>query len=541
VKRIVSQNEEGSQTLRSLKSLFYDLQCSNFSVSSEEFVESLKRKDPALKSYDPVSFIKKIIKILTDEDESLAQCFTGKVERLGQNFNKNSSNNEKFSEIVLNLDDSGNLIESLKKYFYKPQEKSSFLKFLTFPTVLVFLVSQNFSQSFESFPEIDFQEFYSTSQKYSLACQILEIREKSGSKFVLFTRNCNNCHKFDNERVSPVLPEVLFTLNRGGKVEKLKVTDTGILRSFIETKRNVKILIYVKTENENSAFSVVSKTGQNLPLLLDKEVMTEVHLIGLDMILGWKGPGVLHPIVSPMFQSCSLKLVMPKGFRGKDLRSELSSHILDDYRLWTFTPGSKNWELKELKLNDLVSSDRAVFIEVILQRQIFTQVLNHWTFVFSLDNSTKSSFENDLTDENLEMLTPSSAKAIVFLKWYDWNEGDPTLTLFKMVTLTSTSNMSQIRQDLLTSWKGSSEGASKMVLHLEKCKVTEYKNKENFLHVYTYRADENYELTISKRGNFGVRHVIIDNGDAFIGESPPENPSASYLDAKKYISTFFSS
>ena len=79
-----------------------------------------------------------------------------------------------------------------------------------------------------------------------------------------------------------------------------------------------------------------------------------------------------------------------------------------------------------------------------------------------------------------------------------------------------------------------------MMLHLEKCKVSEYKNKEIFLHVYSYRPGENYELTISKRGNFGVRHVIIDNGDAFIGESPPEDPDFGYMDAKKYISTFFS-
>ena len=95
--------------------------------------------------------------------------------------------------------------------------------------------------------------------------------------------------------------------------------------------------------------------------------------------------------------------------------------------------------------------------------------------------------------------------------------------------------MSQIRKDLYEHRMPSSENLSKMVLHLEKCKITDTKNKEQICNIHTYKLEDNYELTISKRGTFGVRHVIIDNGDAFIGEIPLENPD--YIDAKKYITS----
>ena len=231
-------------------------------------------------------------------------------------------------------------------------------------------------------------------------------------------------------------------------------------------------------------------------------------------------------------------MTIPKYFKGKDLRAELTSHIVGDFRLWTFTPGYKNWEFKELKLNDLLETElknKALFIDVEDNKNVFKLVNNSWEFEKTLEISTESSQDTEIIDECIELQTPSHAKAIVVYKWYDWNNGDPKLTLFKLVTLTSTANMSQIRKDLYEHRMPSSENLSKMVLHLEKCKITDTKNKEQICNIHTYKLEDNYELTISKRGTFGVRHVIIDNGDAFIGEIPLENPD--YIDAKKYITS----
>ena len=543
--------------LAKLKSLFYELQCSNFPACPKEFVTRLGlAAGREMKSRaDWKSCVKEVIRgVVAGDLQDVLACFVGKAESSDESYRTG----QELSEVVIDGENFRNVYECIKETLFKSKSasgsKGEIRKLLALPVILLIFLPEN--QEFEYFPELDLQELSSSQkpEKYSLLSQITPIHTSSGPSFVNYISLPSGLYRFSNEQVTAISPKLHSSLSCSLQTSKFSMSESGLTSTLVRNPFSASLLIYSKsihpTESIHSNhpnYSITSNTSllHSIPRPIS-DLLTGIHLVGLEMILGYEGPGVLScPSSVSVSASASassqyFQIFIGKGLKGRDLRNELSNHIPDDYRLWTFAPGIKNWELKELKLNDHLPPDRSVFLEVILQKPVFALTGASWNFIYQFDNSTKASFENDLTDENLEMLTPSSAKAIVFYKWYDWNNGNPKLTLFKMVTLTSTSNMLQIRQDLMSSWKGANVSSAKMMLHLEKCKVTEYKNKENFLHVYSYRPGENYELTISKRGNFGVRHVIIDNGDAFIGESPPEDPDFGYMDAKKYISTFFS-
>ena len=528
--------------LAGLKALFCELQTSDEAVSPQELVRrlGLEKVGEVKGRAGRKMVVERIIRGIIDEgDEKVANCFVGKLQDVGE---------LESSDVVFDGESFTNVYDCIQELLLKQKSSAGYKdlieetkrKFLTLPDILIIALPEG--HQFEYFPIINLPELspLAHNETYFLISQISEIQTKSRSTSAACISLPSSCTLFLNEKVTPINPKLFSCFSSDPLSSKPSMCESGLSSTAIQNPFKAHFLIYSKQVPQRSPRSSILLKSKPNPV---SQILAGVHLVGLEMVLGYEGPGFLsNPPLhtnSPTHPSQPFQLHIAKGLKGRDLRSELSRHIPDDYRLWTFTPGIKNWELRELKLNDQLAPDRSVFIEVILQKPIFVLKDLKWNFLHLFENSAKASLESDLADENLEMLTPSSAKAIVFYKWYDWNNGSPKLTLFKMVTLTSTSNMSQIRQDLISSWTGHNESHARLVLHLEKCKVTEYKNKENFLHVYSYRPGENYELTISKRGNFGVRHVIIDNGDAFIGENPPKDLDSGYMDAKKYMSTFF--
>lgn len=556
-----------NQVLQALKALFYNLNCSNFAVDPTQFIKSLNlNRDRAYlpgNQLDCLYVVEEILKNLTKSEKIekiFLPMFSGIVKKKVEYNNSKflTESNENFTEIYLSTRNCANIYECFDKLVRETVtsnlekgevgliEKKT-LKFLSLPSILILVLDPICgSQGFKCEYELELEKFMETklTQKFQLFGQI--INNGTSSKYQVCLSLENIFLRFENDLISSHLAKT-FISYFPHEVQNFEMQETGLIKTSTPNPLSPKVLVYIKSDQLSTIFedfqlnSIIPPTKSFIysPKNPEQNQIVEIRIVGLETILGWSGPGVLPQTSNDTFFQYSLQLPISKKTKGRDLRSELSSHISEDYRLWAFTPGGKNWEFKELKLNDSAFLDpqKAIFIEVIMQKPIFYNNNTQWNFIYNFDTSTKASFENDLTDENLEMLTPSSAKAIVFYKWYDWNKGKPNLTLFKMVTLTSTSNMSQIRQDLING-REDLKSSSKMLLHLEKSKILEYKNKESFSNVYSYRTDENYELTISKRGNFGVRHVIIDNGDVFIGESQPHPLPADYVDARKYILSF---
>ena len=418
---------------------------------------------------------------------------------------------------------------------------------------------------FEFYEEIDLARYVEGGGtcRYLLFSILVHTGTAAGGHYFAYIspKLDGNWYKFNDDSVDKAVSSQAFEANFGGEIVSLEVSEAEVLKETIsKSDRSAYMLVYIHAASVASVLVDVTTVPQQLHDIYEAEIKRktledqeklkksssfDINLLSRDMIIGWDKPGITPPegslYLTPSFSASPLKyrLNIPKYYKGKDLRAYLASHIMGDYRLWTFTPGYRNWEFKELKLNDSLEAElshKALFIDVEDDRAIFKRDHLEWTFENTREVPTDSSQDTEIIDECFDLQTPSHAKAIVAYKWYDWNNGKPKLTLFKLATLTSTASMSQIRSDLCTHWHKSSENLPKMILHLEKCKVTHTKNKEQVTHIHTYKLEDNYELTISKRGSFGVRHVMIDNGDVFIGEVPPDVQPENYIDAKKYIS-----
>ncbi|OMJ83994.1 hypothetical protein SteCoe_14980 [Stentor coeruleus] len=523
-----------------------------------------------------------------------SKIFMGKIQNLilCKDIDVKSTRIESFSELQLNVKGCKDIYESLDKYIeaevligenqydagvFGKQDAQKLVSFESLPSVLQLQLKrfeytphnesmQKINDRFEFYEEIDLSKYIDSKDPhiYRLFSILVHTGSITGGHYYAYiSPNLdNNWYKFNDVSVDQALPSQALEANYGGETIEFEVGDIEKLSEYsINSDRSAYMLVYINMAKKDSVLEDIGQVPLHMSIVVESEKKRkaeeekhkaemnqkiEISLVAADMILGWDKPGIsppdnpLYPGVS--FSKSSInryKMKIPKHFRGRDLRISLSSHIQGEYRLWIFTPGYRNWEFKELKLSDVLEQElknKALFIDVENEKSIFRLENTSWKFVNTIDLSTESSQETEMIEELMELQTPSHAKAIVVFKWYDWNWGNPKLTLFKIVTLTSTANMSQIKSSLYESWNGKlPESTCNMILYLEKCKIADLKNKDilNNIHVYKYR--DNYELTISKRGTFGVRHVMVDNGDSFVGEIPPENPPENYMDAKKYI------
>ena len=524
-----------------------------------------------------------------------AKMFLGKMKNVIKciNVDFQSYRVENFSELQLNVKGCKDIYESLDKYIesedligdnqydsdeYGKQDARKEVIFESLPPVLQIQLKRfeydpytnsmaKVNDKFIFYEQIELSKYVENSEncKYQLFSILVHTGTTTGGHYFAYIspKLDGKWYKFNDDSVDNAILSQALEANFGGEITESEVGDNKILKENVsKSDRSAYMLVYIHSASKSTILEEIFTVPPQLHLIYEEEIKQkwleekeraeknsklEIFLVARDMILGWDKPGISPPDSSlypkVLFSESNLhryKLQIPKYYKGKELRAELSTHIIGEYRLWTFTPGYRNWEFKELKFNDSVEAElvnKALFIDIESEKQLFKLKNGCWEFENTIEVSTNSSQDTELIEECTELQTPSHAKAIVAYKWYQWNNGQPKLTLFKLVTLTSTANMSKIREDLYTNQQFSKERLSKMILHLEKCKIADIKNKEQIANIHTYKLEDNYELTISKRGNFGVKHVIIDNGDTFIGEIPPDIIPYNYIDAKRYISS----
>lgn len=521
---------------------------------------------------------------------SLSNIFLGKMKKsiVCINTNYKSSTIENFNEIQLNVKGCTDIYQSLDKFIeveeltgenqydaqgLGKQDARKEIIFETLPKVLQIQLKRfeydyltgrmaKVNDRHEFYEEINLSKY--TEDKANVIYKLFSVIVHTGTAteghYLAYISPGldGNWFRFNDDSVDKAVKTQALESNFGGNVYELVVNDSCSLAEVLsKSDRSAYMLVYINSAYKDSVLEPSTPPSRLHELYLARSVlkienqvlvenssMFDIYLVARDMIIGWDKPGItppdssLYPSMSFFESKYNYKMNIPKSYTGKDLRIHLNSHIIGEFRLWSFRPGYRNWEFKELKLSDSLETElknKALFIDVENDINVFKPYKSNWEFERNIEISTNSSQDTDIVDECLEIQTPSHAKAIVVYKWYDWNNGQPRLKLFKLVTLTSTANMSQIRNDLYTTWHKSTDNSSKMILYLEKCKIADNKNKETVSNIHTYKLEDNYELTISKRGTFGVRHVIVDNGDAFIGEVPPDCLPDQYIDAKKYI------
>lgn len=592
--------EDSDKLPLSLQLVFYHLQCADTPASTKDLLNSFGWDAEQLNiQHDIQEFNCILAETLekkmknTAAEGTYSKMFTGKMKNLVvcNDVEFQSTRVESFTELQLNVKGCKDVYESLEKYVESEElngdnqyEAGEFGKqnarkevvFAVLPPVLQLHLKrfeydpladgmEKVNDRYEYYEEINLAKYLENHEdsKYFLFSVLVHTGTARGGHYFAYIspKVDGNWYKFNDDSVDNALVSQVFHSNFGGEIVEIESGRSEIFtQKTLKSDRCAYMLVYLHSDllpimKENKVIvpqqihtifeAEKQKKVKEAEEKAEKDSQITINLLSRDMILDWNRPGItppdspLYPVLSFSQSFSKFQLEIPKSFKGKDLRILLSHHIIGTFRLWTFTPGYSNWEFKELKINDSIEKElknKALFIDVEPDQTVFTKENNEWKFENTLNVSDLNT-EIEMVDECFELQTPSHAKVILVYKWYDWNYGNPKLSLFKVVTLTSTANMSQIRNDLCAHWQGSIENLPKMVLHLEKCKVTDLKNKELIAHLHTYKLEDNYELTISKRGSFGVRHVILDNGDAFIGEVPPDILPENYMDAKKYITS----
>jgi hypothetical protein len=108
--------------------------------------------------------------------------------------------------------------------------------------------------------------------------------------------------------------------------------------------------------------------------------------------------------------------------------------------------------------------------------------------------------------------------ALVFLKWYEFHGETQVLRMVDVMRISHGATMNSIRENLYKCYYGKvPEEASMINLYLEKSKYTD-STKEITSNINSFGVNDNYELSVNRKGGFGVKYVIIENGDILVGE-----------------------
>jgi len=510
------------------------------------------------------------------------------------NVNYKSERIEKFIDLQLNVAGCKDITESLHKYCeievlsgenqYEAddlgkQDARKGVIFKSLPPVLQIQLKRfefdpvignmvKLNNRFEFYEKIDMNKFVVDEIKGNQEYRLFSVLVHSGSinaghYYSYISPNLDgNWYKFNDDCVDFALPEQAIENNFGGQKAKAEVTESGDLKTFnLGNDTNAYMLIYVKSSaKENILKSIneedIPKSLHNLikdleeskafeeVQKLEKSRRCKLFLVTLEMVLDWEGPGISNPnselYCQKNFSEDKLrryKFVGSKDWTVEDLKKKLSSHIDSKFRLWSFSPGYKNWEFTELlekeKLENISAKlDKAIFIEVEDNQRVFKlNESEEWEFIKkeeSLNGSLSQHTEVVCEEEGVSAPSASSGHALVFYKWY--NQG--TLKLVTAAAIRDSANLDQIREDLSSVACGENL-TSKVVLHLEKSSSLESKYKEFNSNIHTFMPGDNYKVSCNQPP-FGVKHVKIRNGDAFVGEITSESPNA-----KKHITEIY--
>lgn len=386
----------------------------------------------------------------------------------------------------------------------------------------------------------------------------------SGHYFAFISpRADGNWFKFNDDAVDTVIPEQAFHSSFGGDMKQMMISDEGkVLEYYSKNDTSAYMLVYIQRskipelllnpDQEQipcNLVDILSKEDEERDRLERKRQQKarycDIFVVSREIVIGWDRPGITLA-ESILYSSDTfsndprrrLRMRVPKNYTISKLKNYLRKYIPNNFKLYSFKPAYRNWDFKEL--NDSASVEheltvkeegiRALYIEVeegleIFQRTKGTPVDDEeetqvWEFKYPMSNGAGgSSTDESAASQSTEIMDQEQVEsALVFLKWYEFHGEMPVLRMVDVVRISHGTTMNSIRECLYKSYYGNTpEEASMINLYLEKSKYTD-SSKEITSNINSFGANDNYELNVNRKGGFGVKYVMIENGDIFVGE-----------------------
>lgn len=363
---------------------------------------------------------------------------------------------------------------------------------------------------------------------------------------------------FNDDSVEKSLRTQALEGNFGGSTKELVIDEQGFVREVdITNEANAYMLVYIKDDMKDLILQEITpkdipdqlhaiykfeedRKEEEIKSKLSKDSSVVVFLVNHQIIYGWDRPGI-SPAENDFYMigkfselkeyHCDIE--MKKNFKGKDLFNKIKDYCKDFFKLWVFTPGCNNWTFRELDLNGLLTkqiTNKAVFIES--QEEIFYKYAGEWKFIEPNDSPVTQGTE--IMDEDYV----SSPKVLVIFKWYDWNNGESSMTLIRTESLTKPINILQVLSKVDSVKQGEGK-PSNLKIYLEKSTLHEYNGLK--LNIESISQDS-FQLKLDEYNNHQSGKTLnINSGDALILEIPPEIKPDNYKNAKEWLEEKYSS
>lgn len=514
------------------------------------------------------------------------------------NVDYTSTREEKFLDLQLNVKGISTLYQSFDKYVevetltgdnqydaetFGKQDAKKGIIFRSFPPVLQ-LQLKRFEYNFQtdsmhkvndhfSFPaNLDLNKYTDRPGNYTYTLFSILVHTGSanaGHYFSFLRPDCGKWFKFDDEVVETALEDYAFLSSFGGEFHQLTV-DEVINEVKLTSQRNdmsAYMLVYIqdcriqdtlqrpilRSDIPEQLHKLFTEEEEEKEKIKQSEMlqtqMCTAYFVAFQMVKGWNRPGITTAdsefyAGNTTFKQDPrkrMKIVLPKALRVHELRQMWKKkYNLPFLRLWTFTPGYRNWEFKEAKDDDEVktalcapdeSQTRAIYLDFPKEIPLFK------TLEAANSNGELWEFNDDLLQappqepkvETGYMLR-SQEGIPVFLKWFYYDQTGPHIRLMSIISQTPSMTMNQARALILK--EEQIEGNAKLNLYIEKST-----SEAKFKNVRLYQPNMDIEMTIRIQQPLGIKYIKLDPGDSLIGEIPPAKPFPQYEDAISVIDT----
>ena len=573
-----------------LQFIFYHLQCEKTPASTRDLLKSFGWNSEQWHVQHDVQEFNCILSDTlekkmkgTPSEGTYSKIFIGKMRNFIQcsEVNYRSERFEHFSDLQLNVKGCSNLYESFERYVevevldgdnkyeaegHGKQVATRGVIFEYFPPVLQ-LQLKRFEYDYQLDRMLKLNQFYEFEQTIDLSKYVEGSGDWTYSLFSILVHRGNaqaghyfsyispkldgNWYIFNDDSVDHVLTSQALQSSFGGKLKELDIDENGFVRELLANNETCAyMLVYIRADRANDILAelTIDDIPKSLQQIFEgelnkktkedkakelKESLTFVYLTADEILHGWDWPGITNPESDnyelPKFTSndkVRAKIEIKKNAKGNDLFRAISQHYKEPIKLWVFTPGFKNWEFTELNSSESLIkqvNDKAVFIET--SRPVF-EYTNKWEFI-NYGNLSPCSQNTEILDDSIDI----KPKALLVLKWYEWNDGNPQMTLLKVDSLII-SDLEALRQSVFYAKYGQLNDYNKPVqIYIEKSS----KILKDSPDIKKFDSKCNYKLlpysaSVDKSNN----KVLLDNGDCIIGEILEENQEG-YYDAALYI------
>jgi hypothetical protein len=222
---------------------------------------------------------------------------------------------------------------------------------------------------------------------------------------------------------------------------------------------------------------------------------------------------------------------MRKDCKAQELNDNISKYVKSSIKLWVFTPGFINWQVKELVLNENLQkqvNNKAVFIETNEKIFEYIQEISSWEFINS-GSISPCSQGTEILDDELEI----KPKVFLIFKWFDYNDGSPILTTLKAESV-FIKDLEKLRDDLFIAKFGKiNEFSHKIQIFVEKAS----NGGKDYPEVKLFPWNKNFEV-IHCSSSKDPNQLDLNHGDCIIGQNLAEEGPVSPID---YIQEKFES